>query len=249
MRRFVHRFALWAPPASAAFYGAALGVAATAAPINSDAKIFLNEQISMLRSMTGSEYFVYWLIGLILLWLALVLWSAVRAQATTTALPQPLFLVIREFIDRHFRIHHKKMTAVSKVTASLDMVVHRASQSERENATGWANGLTNISARKAACAFAGVLPSAFEQSPKSLAILDEIKAAANLGWIPTDDELEGRLMRYPNGRTLMWAKASGGPQFGPKDIADEAMLPVEYLRRHFSNKQWHLSWTEKTEND
>lgn len=80
LRRVIHKFTIWGPAAAAPAYGGTLAIAAAAAPVNSDAKAFLDDQISMLRDMSNSAHFAAWLIGLVLLWIAAYLWSLERER-------------------------------------------------------------------------------------------------------------------------------------------------------------------------
>jgi hypothetical protein len=123
-RRLVNRFFLWAPPSALATYLVILGVAATAAPVNADAKIFLDNQIKMLRAVSNSPYLAAWIFGLLAFWLVVYLWSLEWGAPRGASMDQPTLIVwVVEKIRRFFT---KDLQAQSEPDASLGMEVVRA---------------------------------------------------------------------------------------------------------------------------
>jgi hypothetical protein len=113
--------------------------------------------------------------------------------------------------------------------------IDREFLSSKSEDINWAAGLSQISAQNAACAFANVTPEEYDQSARAQVIYNEIKAAADLGWLPTGEEYENSLMRLPNGLTLGWRNPAGGPKFEKKEVDGQTMLTVKHLSEHFSN--------------
>ena len=149
--RITHDFFKWFWPAAFGGCFAIAGIAVAASQVWPEAKAWTASSFQSVSAVMSQSWFIPLALGIFAIWLAAFLWSGhcvnkskfERAQATATAPSQPLFLVIREFIDRHLRIHHKEMTAVSKVTASIDMVVHRAQGRDKSLAEGvayWISG-------------------------------------------------------------------------------------------------------------
>ncbi|QTH23442.1 hypothetical protein HRJ34_08070 [Rhizorhabdus wittichii] len=85
--RVAHQFLAWAPPAGGTAYGVSLAIAASAAPLNQDAKAYLDSQFVFIREVatSGSLQFVSFLI--VCAWLATFLWTGKKAEQS--AAPPP----------------------------------------------------------------------------------------------------------------------------------------------------------------
>lgn len=106
--------------------------------------------------------------------------------------------------------------------------------------SSWALGITAISAKDAACAFAGVSSSEYKKSPKSKAIYNEIKTSAEIGFIPTMKRLEVATTRGNGGslnRRLMVDKPWKG-----QTIDYNIIFPASELHKFFKDKPWDHSW-------
>lgn len=88
-KKLLHRFTIWGPPAVGAVYGTALGVTATAAPVNADAKAFIDGQMAWWRAVTNAPSFPIWLVVIVLIWLAAFLWSMEREKQPPKAIDAP----------------------------------------------------------------------------------------------------------------------------------------------------------------
>ncbi|WP_295630621.1 hypothetical protein [Novosphingobium sp.] len=114
-----------------------MGIAASAAASNSDAKNFLANQITMFRAISRAPYLVVWVIGLVLVWLAAFLWSAERensALATPSVSdPRPISLTINHFYENVVVVWNKIAPAVFHIdlatsvssVATVGVVAHR----------------------------------------------------------------------------------------------------------------------------
>lgn len=83
--RFVHRFLGWMFPAVGAAYGGALGIAASAASQNLQAKRFLDDQIALLQNVTSSGLFLILVVLVIAGWLVAFLYTGQKAEAYSQA--------------------------------------------------------------------------------------------------------------------------------------------------------------------
>lgn len=111
----------------------------------------------------------------------------------------------------------------------------------------WADGLDNISASDAACAFAGVYPSQFETSSKAQAIFKEILAAAQIGWIPNVEALERSVSRPAGGKLALEIIRPGHPNFTHQEpFTRAAMISIKELLKHFGGRDWHTDWARTT---
>jgi len=119
LRRVFHRFLVWAPPAALGSYLVILSVVATAAPVNTDAKELLDNQITMLRAVSNAPYLTGWIIFLVLLWLLLYLWTNEREAAPAQVPSGTNWVVWIKDVARN--IFHKDMQADTKPQAALDV--------------------------------------------------------------------------------------------------------------------------------
>ena len=113
---------------------------------------------------------------------------------------------------------------------------------EHENKLSWATGIEYISIQHAACAFAGIEPSDLQGSARAQAILGEISAAVDQGWIATaKDFYKGK----PHDRTLVleWFNPNG-PSYPEKKAAHDEIVGVDDLVSYFQGKNWDNSWIE-----
>lgn len=78
--RFSHRFLGWAPPAFSAAYLGVLTFIATAATANAQAKRYLDTQVDAMRGVMSEPYMVFWVAGLVAVWLAAFLWTGTKAE-------------------------------------------------------------------------------------------------------------------------------------------------------------------------
>lgn len=79
--RLVNRFLLWAPAGLGASYigiGTLVGVAAQTP--NKDAQALVDNQTVMWRAIMAANYLCYWLIAIVMIWVALFVWSDQKAR-------------------------------------------------------------------------------------------------------------------------------------------------------------------------
>lgn len=82
--RIAHRFVIWFPPAAGGAYASILLIAAESAPSNSNAKAFLNAQISLLSDTVSASLFPLYLALIIAVWLAAFLWTGHKSERVSS---------------------------------------------------------------------------------------------------------------------------------------------------------------------
>jgi hypothetical protein len=110
----------------------------------------------------------------------------------------------------------------------------------------WAYNSKNISAMRAACAFAGAFPNDYASTPKAQAVFDEIRAAANVGWIPTSAFLETTLSRGQGG-SMQWFQPGQPTYAGQEPVELDTIMDVKALYSHFKDRGWTDEWATSGE--